>query len=375
MHIGHYISGLAHAGVIGWVLLGAGFRAEPPPFELRGVSVVTQEEFDRISAAERPPVPVTEVQTPVAPDLALTETRTAPELSSAVDQPPEHSLPDSAVAPPPDDAPALSELAAPAPAEVVDDAPELAPPGEEMAVLIPRDITRPLVRPSERVAPEPIAPPDAEARIDDLRQQAPRPDESASQRPDAPQQDTAPEAASTEIVTEAKEQVALAPKASLRPVLRPGSPVRSGLRPRAAGVEASDRRADRAADTANATDAAVAAALAEQPAAPSGPPLTQGEKDAMRLSVQKCWVVDVGSQAANVTVTVGFTLDRDGKVASPVQLLASENGRGLVVETAFRAARRAVLRCQRGGYKLPIEKYDHWREIEITFNPEKMRLK
>ena len=40
---------------------------------------------------------------------------------------------------------------------------------------------------------------------------------------------------------------------------------------------------------------------------------------------------------------------------------------------AFEAARRAVLRCQRGGFDLPIEKYDHWRDIEMTFNPEKMR--
>ena len=38
------------------------------------------------------------------------------------------------------------------------------------------------------------------------------------------------------------------------------------------------------------------------------------------------------------------------------------------------AARRAILRCQKGGYNLPVEKYEHWREIEMTFNPEKMRI-
>jgi hypothetical protein len=24
---------------------------------------------------------------------------------------------------------------------------------------------------------------------------------------------------------------------------------------------------------------------------------------------------------------------------------------------------------------LPVEKYDHWRDIEMTFNPERMRIK
>jgi hypothetical protein len=44
-------------------------------------------------------------------------------------------------------------------------------------------------------------------------------------------------------------------------------------------------------------------------------------------------------------------------------------------KTAFQAARRAILRCQKDGYKLPVEKYDHWWDIEITFNPEEMRTR
>ena len=42
---------------------------------------------------------------------------------------------------------------------------------------------------------------------------------------------------------------------------------------------------------------------------------------------------------------------------------------------AFAAARRAIIRCGRDGYDLPAEKYDRWRSIEMTFNPEKMRNK
>ncbi|WP_127114905.1 energy transducer TonB family protein [Shimia sediminis] len=359
MHIGHYISGLAHAGVIGWALWGGSFRDDPPPFEVSGVSIVTTEEFERALAAEQSPLTATEVTVPVAPSLS----DAAPALSSEADETPELQTPDSASAEDPDSQPDLSDITAPKPAEVTDTAPTLSPPGEEMAVLIPRDQTRPMVRPSDRVAPQPVAPPPPDTKIDEVLQEATKPDDTPSDNVEEPKEETAPEEAATEIVTEAKEQVALAPKASLRPVLRPGS--RPTPRPQTNSGSAAS----------SSTDAAVAAVLGEEPAAPSGPPLTQGEKDSMRISVQNCWVVDVGGQSSNVTVTVRFNLDREGKVSSAIELLSSQGGDDRAVETAYQSARRAILRCQKGGYKLPIEKYDHWREVEITFNPEKMRLK
>ncbi|MDZ4134880.1 MAG: energy transducer TonB, partial [Paracoccaceae bacterium] len=42
---------------------------------------------------------------------------------------------------------------------------------------------------------------------------------------------------------------------------------------------------------------------------------------------------------------------------------------------AYEAARRAIIRCGATGFKLPAEKYDQWRNIEMVFNPEKMRIK
>ena len=42
---------------------------------------------------------------------------------------------------------------------------------------------------------------------------------------------------------------------------------------------------------------------------------------------------------------------------------------------AFEAARRAILRCGASGYDLPADKYDQWREVEITFDPSGMRLR
>lgn len=86
--------------------------------------------------------------------------------------------------------------------------------------------------------------------------------------------------------------------------------------------------------------------------------------------VTPCWVVDLGSEAANVTVTVAMTLDRDGKVeGNSMKLVASEGGSDSAANTAFHAARRAILRCQKDGYRLPVEKYKEWRNVEITFDP------
>ena len=353
MHIGHYISGAAHVGVIGWVMFGGVFRSDPPPFEVTGVSVITSEQFNALNAVQRAPGPETEVDVPVAPELR----EDVPEVPSQVDREVPTDAPDNAQVPEPDVTPDLSDLQTPQPSDVTDDAPDIEAPAEEMAVLIPRDEVRPVLRPADRVAPEPVAPPEPDVRIDDALREATVPDEQPGEAVEEPQDATAPEAATTEIVTEAKDQVALAPKRSLRPVLRTRSQPKPSV---SAGA-----------------DAAVAAALAEDttPAVPSGPPLSQGEKDALRVSVQKCWVVDVGSQSANVTVTVGLSMTREGKVDGAIKLLSSEGGDERATKTAYEAARRAILRCQKGGYNLPIEKYDHWRDIEITFNPEKMRLK
>jgi hypothetical protein len=62
-------------------------------------------------------------------------------------------------------------------------------------------------------------------------------------------------------------------------------------------------------------------------------------------------------------------------VDGSLNLISAEGGSGRAVETAFQAARRAVLRCEQGGYDLPEEKYEHWQRIEMVFDPSEMRLR
>lgn len=114
---------------------------------------------------------------------------------------------------------------------------------------------------------------------------------------------------------------------------------------------------------------------APAPAVAAGPPMTGSEKENFRIAVNRCWNVDPGSVAARVTVEVGFSLDRAGSVIGNEVRLIRSDGDQSATNTAFEAARRAILRCQSGGYQLPADKYDQWKDVVITFDPSGMRVR
>jgi hypothetical protein len=269
--------------------------------------------------------------------------------------------------------------------DILDTSPQFAPLVSEDMPQASQMSDRPVLRPAQRVALEEVAPPPPEVNLDDLRQEAAIPDDLSAPVAPPKEEASAPEAASREIVTEAEEMPSFAPQQSARPPKRPAAPPQPEVpapepeplpepaplpepKPDVDPTPEPTRRAE--------TEAAVAAALADAigETAPTGPPLTQTEEDTLRVAVQKCWVVDIGSPAANVTVVLGMQMTPEGKVKpGSLRLISSQGGADSAAKTAFQAARRAVLRCQKGGYNLPTEKYEHWREIEMTFNPEKMR--
>ena len=68
-------------------------------------------------------------------------------------------------------------------------------------------------------------------------------------------------------------------------------------------------------------------------------------------------------------VVVGFDLTLDGKPEiESVEMLSYRDGTEAAANQAFRAARRAIIRCGAYGFDLPDEKYDHWRRVEMTFD-------
>lgn len=101
-------------------------------------------------------------------------------------------------------------------------------------------------------------------------------------------------------------------------------------------------------------------------------PLTLEEKAAINFS--PCWVVDPGSRYSRVSVTVDLELTPDGKVVpSSMKLISFEGGSEADARIAYQSVRRAILRCQKDGYDLPKDKYDQWRYVSITADPNIMR--
>ena len=369
---GVIVSAAGHVGLLVWLLVGWGLTQEPLPFEVTEVSVVSGAEYAAIVAATSPE-PVADQ--PVAP--ATPEVPPSPALPETPTPPPEAETPVTPPTPEPPPAPPVEEVPVPPapeplPQAVVTDAvPEFAepaPPAPPPSSAVLTSSPRPQPRPAPRVAPEAALPPPPEAEIAPVVQQEAAPDAPSDVVVEEAQEATAPEEATTEIVTEA-ETPSGAVESAPRPPARPARPAAPPQTP-AETTTASSQNAD-----ADAVAAAVAAATAGNAPDP-GPPMTGGERDAFRVAVQGCWVVDVGSAASRVTVTVAFELGRDGRVVgNEVVMINNTGGEPAAIQTAFESARRAVLRCQADGFPLPPEKYEQWRVVEMTFNPAEMRIR
>ncbi|MGB0440115.1 MAG: hypothetical protein ACPGFC_08450, partial [Paracoccaceae bacterium] len=92
MHVGHYISGMVHAGVIGWMLIGPVFVDDSAPLNVAEVSIISPEAFAEITGADAPDA------TPVVQATPPSEPEPQPELQpepqpDVTDQVPDLSVP------------------------------------------------------------------------------------------------------------------------------------------------------------------------------------------------------------------------------------------------------------------------------------------
>ena len=391
--IGTIISGGGHASVILYVLFGGLWfsQHDAPAMAATEVSLLSAAEFDALVAAapttpdpaQKPALPEVTPPAPVEPVLDAVE----PQPKPTADPAPSQEAPPAQVEPAAEAAPDTTELAAvPAPdvAEAPDQTTPDVAPDDPVALPSPTPPTKPLAAP--RVAPLPVQAPDPTVQIDDQTVAAVTPDAA----PDAPvvteeKPATAQEEAGTVIETEATEKPpevpVLAPSSSARPKSRPTRTAAAKPEP-----EVSAPAADPASDPAAEAIAAAVAEAAATPAddgtadggntAPQGPPMTSGEKDGLRVAVSACWIVDTGSQSADVTVTIGLSMSQNGTVVpGSLELVGAEGGSEDAQRSAFEKARRAILRCEKGGYPLPQDKYEQWKNIEMVFNPDGMRLR
>ena len=373
---GTIISGIGHVGLIGWLIVGWGLTSEPLEIQTMDVSVISGEEFDQLSARRTPEPGDADPTAPVPPVFDDT-----PPPSPAEEQPTETAAPPEPVEPPVSEAPPPPPPPAPPQTEVTD-----APPAEPAPPVAPPptpDVEvseTPTPPQAERIAATPSAPTPPDTQIDDVVREEVVPDDTADAEAVVEEQDaTAPEEAASEIAI-ADEAPTTAVETSVRPTVRPTRPAPVAAEPveetETATVEpepTTDEDDVASALAAIAAEAAVAAA--EAPAAAVGPPLTGAERDSFRLSINRCWNYDPGSEAARVVVSVGFELDRNGKVVgNNVRLISGSGGTDANIQTAFEVARRAVLRCQgETGYELPADKYEQWREVQANFDATGVR--
>ena len=359
MRAGWYLSGAGHFALVVFIFFGGMFVGDRiPEVTVSEVTVLSEAEY----AALLPPTTAPEMATD-APEVTPPTEDEAP-TTPAEDTAPEVSSPEQADAPETPENPDLT-IPQPIPDAVVDDnAPVIATPPTDIDGSSPMEDGTP--QPAPRVAPTPsIAPPPlaevAPERVDEVAPDPEAPPEEVVKEAEA----AAPLEASDRIVTEAEETQELAPASSMRPRTRPARPMRQAETP-------SD----------NTSINAIADAVAEAnetpaPSVPTGPPLTGGERDALRLAVSSCWNVgSLSTDALGTTVVVGVSMTENGKpVTSSIQLVSSAGGSTGAAKQAFEAARRAIIRCGDRGFPLPVEKFSQWRDIEMTFNPEGMQFR
>lgn len=371
---GTYVSGAGHVVLLIWLLAGWGLDNEPLDFKITEVTVVSGESFEALVRATSPQ-PTTDVpQTPVTPQV-----EEAPAVEAPIPEPaPEPVQPQATEAPAQEAPPPTPPEAPTPPAEVTDTAPQLPQP-EVLAGAPDLSVSeRPQVRQADRVADTPVAPPPPDVETAPVEQQAVAEDaEQPSNQETIVQEQAAPEETTTEIVTEA-ETPAGAPETSPRPPVRPSRPAPQPQ----TEVAAADPKPEPTPEPKDAEAEALASLLAggsqtaeTSSATASGPPLTGSEQDAFRLSVSSCWNVDPGAEWARVAVTLEFDLTPEGKVDGDVRFVSATGGTDALAQTAFQTARRAVMICGSKGFNLPADKYDHWKQVVLTFDPATMRLR
>ncbi len=365
MQLGWTLSGAGHVVLILVLLFGGLFWGDriPESVSVSEVAVISEEEFASLALPGAAPEPQTE-----APDVEAPEpSEDAPEAPAEEAAP---TLPEASDVEVPE-APDTSDITVPDPvpgAVAVDTAPPVpAPPSDLDGTSLEQDA---VAAPAPRVAAVPqVATPEPEIAPEVVPDTAPEPTSEPEPEPE-PDEPAAPEEASDRIVTEAEEEKTYAPASSMRPRARPAQPVRRAETPREPEPQTPQTN----------TDDAVSAALNDtQTEAPvrSGPPLTGGEKEGLRVAISRCWNVgSLSTEALGTTVVVAVEMEQSGRpITGSIRLVSSSGSSATGERQAFEAARRAIIRCGTSGFGLPVEKFDQWREIEMTFNPEGMQFR
>ena len=331
MHFGHYISGFAHLGLLTGLFIGPVFQKEVDPIEYSNVSLISEQDFIDLTASNISPK-VSEETSKLTPlnenedklNLLINE-----ETKVLKSEGPEVVL-DEPLAPvikQPDLEIGLTER----PLELSD---EINPPVSQTVNTLP-DIeseTAKITKPSKVQKPV----------------QIPQPETDASQNFE-------------NINTVSDGPNILKDKDMAEPNILVSS-LRPKTRPRSNFENKSENEM---------IESAISDAIQQSSGQSTlGKPLTFSEIEKLKYTIKENWSIDPGSLSQEVKVKIHFSLKRNGTCdRKSIRVSEVIGGNKAAQQVAIRRAKIAVSTCDSKGYKLPPEKYESWRDIEIVFDP------
>jgi hypothetical protein len=113
-----------------------------------------------------------------------------------------------------------------------------------------------------------------------------------------------------------------------------------------------------------------AAPPSSQPHAPLGSQLTASELDLVREQIARCWNINAGARdAKDLVVEIRASVQPDGIVTQATIVNQGRNN-DPVWRAAAESARRAFFNPQCTPLKLPPDKYDTWKDLDVDFSPK-----
>ena len=90
-------------------------------------------------------------------------------------------------------------------------------------------------------------------------------------------------------------------------------------------------------------------------------------------SMKKCWVLPAGKPQSRVTIKVNVRFDEEGKIIPGyLYFIEHDSDNSEDAKLAFQAVRRALIRCQKGGYS-GVEAFGINKDVILVFDPSTNR--
>jgi colicin import membrane protein len=337
--LGLMMSSGAHAAVLGYALVGF---SSAKPFDAQStpalpIELITPSEYDQITKGEKSS---TKVDKPRVEAKKIAEVDPEP-------KPPAPEAKQNVEAPPPPPAPKPAEPEPPKPEPKKAEAPPPPPPPEPKP-----DLPKPEPKMAEAPKPDP----------------KPEPKKVETPKPKPPEKkvDTKAQASLDDLVKKELEKTPQPKKAAAK---TPDEKPRPAFDPTkiAALVDRRDpgRTTPQGRELAEDTTAGISNGTAQQ--------LSLSEKSMINQmvidQVRACWAPPIGaSGASDLAVIVQFQLRQDGSLAGGPDVMNRSGNPAF--QAAADAATRAVRRCS--PLNLPQQYFDHWRSVQINFDPREM---